>query len=99
MFTPTTTTIILISLAIFILGSASGWLITKMSEGTFTRSNLQILVGVLVTIVWVLAIIAEIIIPAYTVSVLIHGIMGAIVGYLFSDDGLSINLTGKNNDD
>ena len=70
-----------------------------MSEGTFTRSNLQILVGVLVTIVWVLAIIAEIIIPAYTVSVLIHGIMGAIVGYLFSDDGLPFNLTGNNKDD
>ena len=99
MFTPTTTTIILISLAIFLLGSLSGWLITKVREGSLTHSNLQILVGVLVTIVWVIAIISEILIPTYTVSALIHGIMGAIVGYLFSDDGLSINVTGNNKDD
>jgi hypothetical protein len=45
--------------------------------------------------VWAASIVAEIIIPAYTVSVLIHGIMGAVVGYLFSDDGLDINIGGE----
>lgn len=54
--------------------------------------SLQIIVGLLVTSVWVVSIGAEIIIPAYTVSVLIHGIMGAVVGYLFSEDGFTINI-------
>jgi hypothetical protein len=84
---------LLASLAIFIAGGVAGRELAT-TETIFTRSNLRITVGILVTIVWVGSIVAEIVIPAYTVSVLIHGIMGAVVGYLFSDDGLNINIGG-----
>lgn len=82
------------SLALFILGTVLGWQVSTR-EDALTRSNLQIAVGILVTIVWVATVAAGILIPAYTTSVLIHGIMGAVVGYLFSDDGLNINIGGK----
>lgn len=82
------------SLALFLLGVIGGWLLNK-KENVFSRSNLQIAVGILVTIVWVASIAAEILIPTYTVSVLVHGIMGAVVGYLFSDDGITFNIGGE----
>jgi len=81
------------SLFLFLIGLIGGWFLSK-KEKVFTQSNLQIAVGILVTIVWVVSIVAEIILPAYTVSVLIHGIMGAVVGYLFSDDGITFNIGG-----
>jgi hypothetical protein len=88
------TIFLLAALVLFIVGIVGGWLLSS-EEHVFTRSNLQIGVGILVSIVWVASIAAEILIPAYTVSVLIHGIMGAVVGYLFSDDGLTVNIGGK----
>lgn len=88
-----TTFLLLISLILFLIGIGTGWKINK-EEDTFTKANLQVAVGILVTAVWVASIAAEIIIPAYTVSVLVHGIMGAVVGYLFSDDGLDITIGG-----
>jgi hypothetical protein len=76
------------------VGVVVGWQLST-EENVFTQSNLRIVVGILVTVMWVASIGAEILIPTYTVSVLIHGIMGAIVGYLFSDDGFDINIGGK----
>jgi hypothetical protein len=86
--------LLLASLFLFLVGVAGGWQLSK-KENVFTRSNLQIAVGLMVTAVWASSIAAEILIPAYTVSFLIHGIMGAVVGYLFSDDGLDINIGGS----
>lgn len=91
---PETITIFLLtSLIIFAIGVVIGWQLSTKNN-VFTQHNLQIVVGILVAIMWVASIAAEIIIPTYTVSVLIHGIMGAVVGYLFSDDGLDINIGG-----
>ena len=89
-----TTTILLISLAVFLVGLLIGWVISRRDEN-LTKSDLQMAVGLIVTIVWVVSIGAEILIPAYTVSVLVHGIMGGVVGYLFSDEGITLNLRGK----
>jgi hypothetical protein len=88
-----TTIFILASIFLFLLGIAGGWLVARKRTPTQKKkTNLQIVVGILVAIMWVVSIAAEIIIPAYTVSVLVHGIMGAVVGYLFSNDGLTINI-------
>lgn len=87
------TILILASLFLFLLGIAGGWMLSRREQTN--GATLRILVGVLVTIVWAVSIAAEIIIPAYTMSVLIHGIMGAVVGYLFSEDGINIRLGNK----
>jgi uncharacterized membrane protein AbrB (regulator of aidB expression) len=89
-----TTTFLLASLFLFLFGIAGGWFLSR-KESENIKTKMQIVVGLLVTIVWVVSIAAEIIIPAYSVSVLIHGIMGAVVGYLFSEDGITINI-GEN---
>lgn len=86
-----TTLFILASIFLFLLGVVGGWLIARRHVEN-KKIHLQIIVGVLVTIVWVVSIAAEIIIPAYTVSMLVHGIMGAVVGYLFSDDGITFKI-------
>lgn len=85
----------LASIVIFAVGIIVGWQLSTV-ENVFTQSNLQIVVGLLVTIMWIASIAAEILIPTYTVSVLIHGIMGAVVGYLFSEDGINLNLGNSN---
>lgn len=90
-----TTLFLLASLTLFLFGIAGGWFFSKKHDTELPKTRLQIVVGVLVTIVWVVSIAAEIIIPAYTVSVLVHGIMGAVVGYLFSDDGITFNIGGN----
>lgn len=86
---------VITSIVLFIFGIAAGWHFSQVKEDTFTKANLRIGVGILVTIMWAISIGAEILIPAYTVSVLVHGIMGAVVGYLFSDDGITFNIGGE----
>lgn len=85
---PTTTLFILASIFLFLIGGAGGWMLATKSISA-KESHLQLIVGLLVTIVWVISIAAGIIIPSYSVSTLIHAIMGAVVGYLFSEDGLT----------
>lgn len=89
-----TTLFLLVSLFLFQMGIVGGWLFSRRKSDTEYKTRLQIVIGILVTIMWVVSISAEILIPTYTVSVLIHGIMGAVVGYLFSEDGVTINIGG-----
>lgn len=85
---------ILVGIVFLFLGIAVGWLLTR-EQDTFTKKNLRILIAILVTMMWVVSVIAEILIAPYTASILIHGIMGAVVGYLFSDDGITFNIGGE----
>lgn len=78
----------------FVIGIIIGWRILRDPD-PITKADLRIAVGALVALAWAASIAAEILIPAYTVSVLIHGIMGAVVGYLFSEDGLTFNIGGE----
>lgn len=89
---PSTTTLLLLAtVTLFIIGIVTGWVAGRRRSKSI-KSRLQLIVGLIVTIVWVVSIAAEIVIPTYTVSILIHGIMGAVVGYLFSEDGITINI-------
>lgn len=92
---PTTFIILIIgATAILLIGTLIGIYLSRQQE-VLTKGSLRVVVGAVVTIVWVVTIGAEILIPAYTVSVLIHGIMGAVVGYLFSDSGITFNIGGE----
>lgn len=84
---------LLASLVLFAVGVVIGWQVSQ-DQKVITQSNLRVAVGIIVTLVWVATIAAEILIAGYTVSFLIHGIMGAVVGYLFADDGLDITIGG-----
>lgn len=96
MVEPYTTLLVIVVVAnvAFIVGMLMGWRVLSKPE-PITQSDLRIAIGALVSIAWTLSIAAEIVIPSYTVSLLIHGIMGAVVGYLFSEDGLTLNIGGS----
>lgn len=70
------------------VGLFFGWLVSQQTSVT-AKSGLRITIAVLVTAVWIIAVVADILIVEYTISPLLHGIMGAIVGYFFTQEGLS----------
>lgn len=78
----------------FVIGLGVGWVLTKDSELS-QKSKLKTGISIVVTIVWLIAVIADIFMTAYTLSPLIHGIMGAIVGYFFTDGDTDLSLTDK----
>lgn len=87
----TLTTVLLVSVATFSLGFLLGW-ISSSRKDLKTNMKIRIMVAVVITLVWLFTTVAGIIVASYTVSPLIHGLMGAIVGYFFTEDGLSIEL-------
>lgn len=87
--------IVLGAVVVFAVGISSGWYLGNSSI-TYTQRKARITIAVIVTITWLIAVIAEILIVSYTVHLLIHGVMGMVVGYLFSEDGLEINIGGIN---
>jgi len=87
--------VVLGTVVVVIISFSSGWYLTK-GNIDFTKRKARMAVASLVTIVWLIAVVAGILLPSYTVHLLIHGIMGMVVGYLFSEDGLEINIGGTN---
>lgn len=76
------------ALILISLGAMMGWLYADRGR-TITKQRLRTGIAIVVTIVWVITILAEIVVPGYTVAMVIHAIMGAVVGYLFSENGLT----------
>jgi len=88
-----TTTLILLTATLFLIGILIGWIMSNHAELT-TRNKLRTMVAVIITLGWISATIAGILIASYTVSPLLHALMGAIVGYFFTDEGLTFNIGG-----
>lgn len=82
-----------IAITLFILGVGIGWILTKGSQQT-TKEKLKTGIAIAVTIVWIFAVVADVLVTGYTLSPLVHAIMGAVVGYFFTEDGVSINVGG-----
>jgi len=93
MVEPQITTLILLLATAFLVGVLIGWIMSNHAEVT-VRNKLRTLVAVVITLGWITAKIAGILIASYTVSPLLHALMGAIVGYFFTDDGLTFNIGG-----
>ena len=93
MLTPTTTTIVLLAVTLFHVGLLIGWMLSNHTGGT-TESKLKTMVAVVITLGWISATVAGILIASYTVSPLLHALMGAVVGYFFTDDGVNFNIGG-----
>lgn len=84
---------IVVGLAVFLFGILVGYQFSIKNKNLDKR--LKAFVVIVVVIVWSLTIIVEIVVPTYTVSTLIHGIMGAVAGYLLGDEGITLNLGQK----
>jgi uncharacterized membrane protein len=85
------------AVALIAVGIVIGLFLEDTDDETpfVSKPDLRTAIAILVTVIWAISITAEIFIPAYTVSVLVHGIMGAVVGYLFSDKGVTFNIGGQ----
>lgn len=91
----TTSIIVLLAIALFVLGITLGWLFSNTRGSETARRKLKTLVALAVTLVWIVATIADIALTGYTVSPLLHALMGAIVGYFFTEDGIEFNVGGN----
>lgn len=90
----TTTTILLISITLFSIGLLLGWLYSRDSSAT-TESKIKLMVAVVISLGWISATAAGILVAGYTVSPMLHALMGAIVGYFFTEDGVNFNIGGE----
>ncbi len=84
---PQVATYILAALVLLASGGLAGWFYGDKGD-EITKSRLRTGVAIIVTAMWAVTIVAEIVIPTYTTAMVIHAIMGAVVGYLFSEQGL-----------
>lgn len=91
---PINTTLILLAVTLFFVGIMIGWIMSNHAELS-THKKLKAMVAIVITIGWITSTISAILIVSYTVSPLLHALMGAIVGYFFTDDGLTFNIGGE----
>lgn len=82
------------SFVLLLIGILIGWLYGS-DDNSITEHQLRIGIAIVITMTWVVTIIAEILVPSYTVAMVIHAIMGAVVGYLFSENGISDILDSR----
>lgn len=75
----------------FGLGIAFGiWIGTRTDA--IEEPNAEIVVAFSITFIWAFSVASDIALTYYSTSVLVHGIMGGVSGFLFSDQGFTINI-------
>lgn len=93
MLTPILLSITLIVL--FIFGIGVGYLYSTDDEQMDVATIIRMGIAIIVVAMWVAAMAADILMEGYTISPLVHGIMGGIVGYFFASDNEMIkNIRG-----
>jgi len=75
------------------LGFLSGYIIHRFIEKTEEKDN-STFVLIIVTLIWAISMIVDIVSPTYETSPLLHGLMGAIVGFYYKK-GISYDKTSK----
>jgi len=88
---PSPILILLTLVTVFSLGALVGWLISNLSELT-ARTKMKVMVAVVISLGWISATVSGILLTSYSVSPLLHALMGAIVGYFFTEDGINFNV-------
>lgn len=89
-----------VAVVFFAIGFAVGFGAAGAFEGA-PRRRLKLNIALLIAGVWALSIIAGIFVDGYSTSIALHGIMGAIVGYLYKDvesNPVTDTLTGGDGD-
>jgi len=84
-------TYILVSVTSFGIGLILGW--TAAINFDVSESHVRLGVGVLLVIAYVISILAEIRVTGYQTPVLLHGVMGGVIGYIFSrESGFTVEF-------
>jgi hypothetical protein len=73
---------IIIGIVSYVAGLLSGYGVSRVWKPSPDQKNSDIVLLV-VTVIWALSMIIDIISPTYETSPLVHGLMGAIVGFFY----------------
>lgn len=87
MVSPEALTSVVIGVVSFAGGFISGYLFRDMRLSINKDRDNGSMVLTVVTIVWAISVLVDIISPTYETSPLIHGLMGAIVGFFYRPFG------------
>lgn len=82
---------IILSLVSYALGVLTGWKFTG-DDAAITKPMLRKMIALVVTLMWSISIIADILVAGYTTHIALYAIMGGVAGYLFSEEGFTINI-------
>lgn len=74
---------IIIGIISYCLGIITGIFANRMIDKTNATYDNSTLVLVIVTIIWSMSMIVDVVNPTYETSPLVHGLMGAIVGFYY----------------
>ena len=85
----------IVSLTSFLSGVVVGWFAAKRIDN-LTDKEMRRLVTLMLIAAYVVSVMSEIFITGYNTPMLLHAIIGGVVGYMFSieDDGFNINIGG-----
>lgn len=86
-------------IAIYLIGFISGWYLHKYyssKEQNEKKAMFKNLIAFLITLAWVASILSEIFISDFHTNFFVHGIMGAVAGYLFGPDAITKVFGRKN---
>ena len=80
---------LIIALTAFLLGNVSGYLLHDVLKRTIKMSDdsSKNFLLVVVTLVWAISMLVDIVSPEYEVPIAVHGLLGAIVGFFFYRGG------------
>lgn len=73
---------LIIGIVSYVAGLLSGYVVSRFYKPP-DNANKGEFVLIMVTIIWALSMIVDILSPQYETSPLVHGLMGAIVGFFY----------------
>lgn len=73
---------LIIGLVSYVAGGLTGFFLSRIYNPSANGRNGDVVL-VVVTVIWALSMVIDIISPTYETSPLVHGLMGAIVGFFY----------------
>lgn len=84
-----------IGLAGLIVGFLLGWISRSKFKSQVDNESQQFITGLVILLVWTVLTLAELFVDDYTMSDLVHGLVGLVVGHYFYN-GIASKLPWKN---
>lgn len=96
MLDATTVTYLMVSAINFIVGAITGWYLAKF-YGDADEAQVRHVMAIVMLAAYIISILAEISVRGYQTPMLLHAIMGGIIGYLFSHgkQGFNVRIGGQ----
>ena len=74
---------IIMSVVAYVAGIATGYILKTMIIKEASARDYKTIVLLVVTTIWTISMLVEIVNPAYHTNPMVHGLMGSIVGFFY----------------